>query len=201
MIKFHCSHCNKKISVPDDYAGRSIRCSGCNQSSVVPDSEEVEMKLQSIHDDSQPLPAYHPDLIESDSQYSLTEMLKRCQPDAELARTERQLDILSFISCIGPVFFILIIFAALFIASRNNDPRVMHAPFAEPDTGPITGPLSLLAAFPAIRYCFYAVGFGVSPIAMILSLYLVFRHSLGMSKILYFVMVIYGLILLTFCIG
>ena len=36
MIKFRCSHCQQKLGVPDEYAGRRVRCSKCNQPSIVP---------------------------------------------------------------------------------------------------------------------------------------------------------------------
>jgi DNA-directed RNA polymerase subunit RPC12/RpoP len=36
MIKFRCSHCNKKFGVPDDYAGRRIRCNTCDHHTIVP---------------------------------------------------------------------------------------------------------------------------------------------------------------------
>lgn len=39
MIKFHCPHCNQKLGVPDEYAGRRVRCSKCQQPSVVPHLE------------------------------------------------------------------------------------------------------------------------------------------------------------------
>ena len=36
MIKLICKRCNKKISVPDDWAGRYVRCAGCNLPMKVP---------------------------------------------------------------------------------------------------------------------------------------------------------------------
>ena len=36
MIKFRCAHCQQKLGVPDEYAGRRIRCSKCGQPGVVP---------------------------------------------------------------------------------------------------------------------------------------------------------------------
>lgn len=36
MIKFRCPHCDQKLGVPDEYAGRRVRCSKCNQSFTVP---------------------------------------------------------------------------------------------------------------------------------------------------------------------
>lgn len=36
MIKYRCPHCNQKLGVPDEYAGRRVRCSKCTESSVVP---------------------------------------------------------------------------------------------------------------------------------------------------------------------
>ena len=36
MIKFRWGHCQQKLGVPNEYAGRRVRCNKCNQSSVVP---------------------------------------------------------------------------------------------------------------------------------------------------------------------
>lgn len=36
MIKFRCPHCEQKLGVPDNYAGRRIRCNKCNEPSRVP---------------------------------------------------------------------------------------------------------------------------------------------------------------------
>jgi hypothetical protein len=39
MIKFFCSKCDKKIGVPDEYAGKKIRCPRCKQPVRVPEIE------------------------------------------------------------------------------------------------------------------------------------------------------------------
>jgi hypothetical protein len=39
MIKFHCEHCDKKLGVPDNYAGKRVRCSQCKNTIVVPHPE------------------------------------------------------------------------------------------------------------------------------------------------------------------
>ena len=36
MFKFRCMHCDKKIAVPTEFAGRHVRCPGCAQSTIVP---------------------------------------------------------------------------------------------------------------------------------------------------------------------
>ncbi len=36
MIKFHCPHCNRKLGVPDEAAGRRIRCVDCKEVCAVP---------------------------------------------------------------------------------------------------------------------------------------------------------------------
>ncbi len=39
MIKFRCPHCDQKLGVPDEYAGRRVRCSRCEEPSKVPQPE------------------------------------------------------------------------------------------------------------------------------------------------------------------
>ena len=39
MIKFRCSHCDKKIGVPDKYAGKRVKCPQCAQGVSVPEPE------------------------------------------------------------------------------------------------------------------------------------------------------------------
>ena len=36
MFKFRCVHCDKKIAVPTEFAGKHVRCPGCAQSTIVP---------------------------------------------------------------------------------------------------------------------------------------------------------------------
>ena len=36
MFKFRCMHCDQKIAVPTEFAGRHVRCPGCAQSTIVP---------------------------------------------------------------------------------------------------------------------------------------------------------------------
>ncbi len=36
MIKFRCSHCQQKLGVPDEYAGRRVKCNKCGQPATVP---------------------------------------------------------------------------------------------------------------------------------------------------------------------
>ena len=38
MIKFHCSSCDKKIGVPDEFAGQKVRCPRCSQAIRVPET-------------------------------------------------------------------------------------------------------------------------------------------------------------------
>ena len=44
MFKFRCMHCDKKIVVTTEFAGRHVRCPGCAQSTIVPfpSPEELE---------------------------------------------------------------------------------------------------------------------------------------------------------------
>ncbi len=42
MIKFRCQQCNKKIGVPDDYAGKSVRCPQCHTVVNVPQPQATE---------------------------------------------------------------------------------------------------------------------------------------------------------------
>lgn len=37
MIKFRCPNCNKKMGVPEDFAGKRVRCPACSQGALVPD--------------------------------------------------------------------------------------------------------------------------------------------------------------------
>jgi len=36
MIEFHCSNCNEKMTVPDDYSDKWVKCRKCNQPTQVP---------------------------------------------------------------------------------------------------------------------------------------------------------------------
>ena len=36
MIKFRCGHCDQKLGVPDEWAGKRIRCNRCKESCLVP---------------------------------------------------------------------------------------------------------------------------------------------------------------------
>lgn len=51
MIKFHCANCDKKIGVPEQYAGRAVRCPQCQQPAQVPVLEpEPEVELIPIQE-------------------------------------------------------------------------------------------------------------------------------------------------------
>jgi hypothetical protein len=39
-IKFHCPHCNQKIGLKADYAGRKVRCGKCRQPLIVPEAPQ-----------------------------------------------------------------------------------------------------------------------------------------------------------------
>jgi hypothetical protein len=43
MIKFHCNLCDKKIGVPDNYAGKRVKCPQCHQAVLVPEPEENQI--------------------------------------------------------------------------------------------------------------------------------------------------------------
>lgn len=51
MIKFHCPHCEQKLGVPDEYAGKRVRCSKCKQAAVVP---QPELEFESVHAEVEP---------------------------------------------------------------------------------------------------------------------------------------------------
>jgi DNA-directed RNA polymerase subunit RPC12/RpoP len=40
MIKFHCPHCDQKIGLPQQYAGKQVRCAKCRQTILVPAAGE-----------------------------------------------------------------------------------------------------------------------------------------------------------------
>jgi hypothetical protein len=44
MFKFRCMHCDQKIAVPTEFAGRHVRCPGCAEATIVPfpSPEELE---------------------------------------------------------------------------------------------------------------------------------------------------------------
>jgi DNA-directed RNA polymerase subunit RPC12/RpoP len=43
MLKFRCPHCDQKIGLPQQYAGKQVRCARCKQTIVVPTvSEQIE---------------------------------------------------------------------------------------------------------------------------------------------------------------
>jgi len=49
MIKFRCQYCDKKIGVPDEYAGKRVKCPRCASAIVVPELEpdpEVEVATE-----------------------------------------------------------------------------------------------------------------------------------------------------------
>ena len=45
MIKFRCPNCEKKLGVPDEYAGRRVRCNQCSQPCRVPQPKVREPKM------------------------------------------------------------------------------------------------------------------------------------------------------------
>ncbi len=40
MIKFYCTRCDKKLGVPDEFAGKMVKCSRCRQPTRVPDHSQ-----------------------------------------------------------------------------------------------------------------------------------------------------------------
>jgi phage FluMu protein Com len=44
MFKFRCIHCDKKIAVPTEFAGKPVKCPACRESTIVPfpSPEELE---------------------------------------------------------------------------------------------------------------------------------------------------------------
>jgi DNA-directed RNA polymerase subunit RPC12/RpoP len=170
-----------------------------------PKSPDAEIQLQSFHhftpsDSVVAGPEPHPA-----AKNTVSKLLKRCRPDPRTDRTELALNTLSFISCIGPVLFILMFFYFMMAMAVGDSPRAMaahHTLPAEPNVVSTSDPNTLpkhnsFSAMPAsrvVRYSFYAFGFVISPIALILSMILVFRYCFDMPKTLYVSIVLYGLI-------
>ncbi len=46
MIKFHCPQCDKKIGVPQEFAGKLVRCPRCKQPARVPELEPEPLEEQ-----------------------------------------------------------------------------------------------------------------------------------------------------------
>jgi|GEM_PF-1583476 len=53
MIKFRCQHCNKKIGVQDDYAGKHVWCPQCHLAARVPESGGDSVSLMAAKDRTQ----------------------------------------------------------------------------------------------------------------------------------------------------
>lgn len=41
-VEFRCSHCDKKLKVKDDLAGKKIKCPGCGEPTIVPAAKTPE---------------------------------------------------------------------------------------------------------------------------------------------------------------
>lgn len=52
-IKFHCEHCGKSISAPDDAGGRKGRCPSCKEAVYVPLPEAEELGLAPIDEEAE----------------------------------------------------------------------------------------------------------------------------------------------------
>ncbi len=50
MFKFRCMHCDRKIAVPAEHAGRQVRCPGCRQPVMVPYPSPGELAAVDAHD-------------------------------------------------------------------------------------------------------------------------------------------------------
>ncbi len=69
MIKFYCSQCDKKIGVPEDYAGKQVRCPKCKNAVSVPELEvEPESELEFI----EPEPETELEFVEPEQDHSNT---------------------------------------------------------------------------------------------------------------------------------
>lgn len=58
MIKFRCENCQKKIGVPDEYAGKQVRCPQCKDTLRVP---EPELQLAAAEE---PAPIWSDELLQ-----------------------------------------------------------------------------------------------------------------------------------------
>jgi DNA-directed RNA polymerase subunit RPC12/RpoP len=171
-----------------------------------PKSPDVEIQLQSFH--SYPAPedtADEPVPPEPVARQSLTETLKRCHPAADDDRTESMLNIMGWVSCIGPVLFIFMFFYAMIAIAAGDSPRssaAHYVPPADPNVAAASEPNAVTTPNPAtplsmqqvVMYTSLAFGVVISPLALLLSLFLVFRYCYDMPKTLYFAIVVYGLV-------
>ena len=53
MIKFRCELCEKKIGVPDEYAGKHVKCPGCGEVVTVPEPEVDEPVQEDIEPEAE----------------------------------------------------------------------------------------------------------------------------------------------------
>ena len=79
MIKFYCPHCNQKLGVPDEYAGKRVRCSKCQQPSLVPQPQLVGSAagIEDLLLDETPPPASAPGSPPADTQPDFEDLLDR----------------------------------------------------------------------------------------------------------------------------
>ncbi|MDD4892039.1 MAG: hypothetical protein PHU85_19125 [Phycisphaerae bacterium] len=52
-IKFHCEHCGKSISAPDDAGGKKGRCPSCKETVYVPAAQADELGLAPLDDEEE----------------------------------------------------------------------------------------------------------------------------------------------------
>lgn len=64
MIKFHCSKCDKKMGVPEDYAGKMVRCPRCKNGAQVP---QLAISPESEIEFIEPEPESELEFIETES--------------------------------------------------------------------------------------------------------------------------------------
>jgi len=74
MIEFHCQHCNTKITVPDDHAGKNAKCPVCKGVAAAPMPDPNQTDVQTGGDDMasdgsaadtiQPFPQNNSDFID-----------------------------------------------------------------------------------------------------------------------------------------
>jgi DNA-directed RNA polymerase subunit RPC12/RpoP len=174
----------------------------------------MELQLQSFHN-------YVPLASETRIDHSLAEPDQEADTDSDMPREkldgnvlevrrgtpkvdriEQVLALLSYISCIGPALFLFLIFYVLIVMAVGDSQQAMEAAFHSPPTDPnavqASNPVLPLSAFIIAQYLLYPFCFAISPIALISSLFLVFRYAYDMPKILYFAIAAYGLVLFIF---
>jgi hypothetical protein len=87
MIKFRCGHCDQKLGVPDEWAGKRIRCNRCKESCLVP---HPQIELQTVSHSAPASPATDLSIPEDgDGGGGMTSDLLNLDAGTALPREER----------------------------------------------------------------------------------------------------------------